>query len=86
LSADALARRLDKVSDMLASRPPRRVQGVSDFQVARSMAFVIARGRRPGSSPQEAEHAEALADVLGLPKDWGSTGYKARPFTPFDWG
>jgi hypothetical protein len=66
LSADALARRLDKVSDLLASRPTLTVRGVSDFDTARRAAFIIGRANRPGASAQEVYQAAVMSSLIGL--------------------
>ncbi len=62
MSIDSLRRRLDKVS----SRTPTYTRTVTDFELARWIAWTINRPRYPGASPQQMQQAQALASMLGL--------------------
>jgi hypothetical protein len=75
LSAEAYARRLDKIGDMLATRPARMREMVGDFDLVRRACFAITRAAQPTASPQERAQGEHLAGLVGVDFPPRSTGW-----------
>jgi len=76
LSADHFLKRLDKIGEALGNRPVAYRRGMDEFQLARCIAFIIARGQSAFATADDVKQARYYIDLFGLPNDYGSPGFR----------